>query len=657
MPPQSDTTLLPARRTAPAAPPSTATITRTVTVAAGVFAPGHLGELTRYLPFELVDDVLAQTRTVQRRLRSLPSRTGVYFVLALGLFPDIGYARVWAKLCAGLTGQIGAAGVAGGAGVVVPVVSEKALRELRRRLGPAPLKALFEVVAGPLAQPRTPGVTFAGLRTVAFDGLNSIKVPDTDRNRGWLGRIRYQFAFAGYPAVWVMCLVETGTRGLLGAVIGGAIGRAGDREETHLARRLLGRLGEGMLLLGDRAYESGEFLAAVDKTGAKFLVRGGSSRKPPVLRHLTDGSYLSDVAGLAVRIIEADLAMRGTDGTAVHDSYRLITTLLDERRFPAAVLIRLYHERWEIESAFLALRHTLLGGHVLRSGDRAGVEQELWALLTLYQLLRTAMVEAIESRPGLDPDRASFTTALQTARDQLVTAAGIHPDSDGHLGKAIQLGVIGAAVLATLLPARRARYSNRNVKCPTSRYHARDDGRPALPTTIVRIDVQVRTPPLNPTPLTRRRRAFRHRAAALIGPPRPRPVTRRDRVTAILLSEPRHDWHGHELAEQLQITQHNLLTQLSEWARLGFIARTGRGTYALDSPPPGWPPDHLPDPSSTRPSGAQADPDDDEERGKVQRPQRSEDERPCPVTSVVHTLSAPDDTPSTATSWTCTPTG
>jgi transposase IS4-like protein len=124
----------------------TTTLTRTITVAAGVFAPGHLGELTRYLPFELVDDVLAQTRTMQQRLRVLPSRTGVYFVLALGLFPKIGYARVWAKLCAGLAG----------AGLVVPAVSEKALRELRRRLGPAPLKALFEVVAGPLAQPKTP---------------------------------------------------------------------------------------------------------------------------------------------------------------------------------------------------------------------------------------------------------------------------------------------------------------------------------------------------------------------------------------------------------------------------------------------------------------------------------------------------------------------
>jgi hypothetical protein len=188
----------------------TTTLTRTITVAAGVFAPGHLGELTRYLPFELVDDVLAQTGTTQQRLRALPSPTGVYFVLALGLFPQIGYARVWAKLCAGLVA----------AGLVVPAVSEKALRELRRRLGPAPFKALFEVVAGPLAQPRTPGVCFSGMRTVAFDGINSLKIPDTARNRCWIGRIWYRLAFAGYPTLRLMCLVETGTRGLLGAVIG-----------------------------------------------------------------------------------------------------------------------------------------------------------------------------------------------------------------------------------------------------------------------------------------------------------------------------------------------------------------------------------------------------------------------------------------------------
>ena len=73
-----------------------------------------------------------------------------------------------------------------------------------------------------------------------------------------------------------------------------------------------------------------------------------------------------------MRIIEARVTATGADGTRIAGSYRLITTLTDHRAFPATALVRLYHERWEIESAFLALRHTLLGGRVLRSGDRPG---------------------------------------------------------------------------------------------------------------------------------------------------------------------------------------------------------------------------------------------------------------------------------------------
>src|SRR5258708_39816705 len=78
-------------------------------------------------------------------------------------------------------------------------------------------------------------------------------------------------------------------------------------------------------------------------------------------------------------MIEADLDVHGADGTRIGDSYRLITTLLDWRRYPAGELIQLYHERWEIEVAYLALRHTLLGGDVLRPRDRAGAPQEPWA--------------------------------------------------------------------------------------------------------------------------------------------------------------------------------------------------------------------------------------------------------------------------------------
>ena len=318
---------------------ATITIAHAVTAAAGVFAPGHVGELTQYLPFELVDDVLEQTKTVQRRLRALPSRTGVYFLLALAMFPRLGYARVWEKLTAGL------------AGLALPCPSEKALRDLRRRLGPAPMRALFEVVAGPLAQPHTPGVRFAGLRTVAFDGLNSLKVPDTDRNRCWMGRIRYRMGWAGYPTLRLMTLAETGTRALIGA----AIGSAADRDEASLARRLLPLLRPGMLLLLDRGFDAGAFLAEADATGAMLLARAKSTRNPPVLEHLPDGSYLSRLGGLTVRIIEADLTLTGADGSSVRDSYRLITTLLDHRRYPAAAVIRLYHERWEIESAYLAL--------------------------------------------------------------------------------------------------------------------------------------------------------------------------------------------------------------------------------------------------------------------------------------------------------------
>ncbi len=546
---------------------ATITITRAVTVAAGAFAPGHLGELTPYLPFELVDDVLEQTKTVQRRLRELPSRVGVYFLLALGMYPRLGYARVWAKLTAGLQG------------LPVPCPSEKALRDLRRRLGPAPLKALFEVVAGPLAQPGTPGVRFGGLRTVAFDGCNSLKVPDTGRNRWWLGRIRYRMGFAGYPTLRLMALAETGTRGLLGA----ALGSAADRDEPTVARRLLSLLHPGMLVLLDRAFDGNAFLREVAATGALLVARAKSTRHPVVLGHLPDGSYLSDLGGLAVRIIEACVTVTGADGSRVRDGYRLITTLMDHCRFPAAAVVRLYHERWEIESAYFALRHTLLQGRVLRSGDRPGLEQETWALLTLYQLLRMAMVTAVETRPGTDPDRASFTTAMEAAKDQLTAAAGVCPDGPADLP-----GVIGRAVLATLLPARRLRFSARKVKCATARYLNRDDGRPAHPSAITAIDIAISTPPVDLKPgRTRRDRTI---------PRPPRPATRRERVTAIITSQPPGDWSGHDLAVLLGVKPRNMLTQLGEWARLGFFTRTGFGTYRLNTPSDQTPLTDPPDP-------------------------------------------------------------
>ena len=68
-----------------------------------------------------------------------------------------------------------------GRGLAVP--SGRALRGLRRRVGAAPLKALFEVLAGPLGQPSTPGVRFGRYRTVACDGCRSAPCSDDSHCR------------------------------------------------------------------------------------------------------------------------------------------------------------------------------------------------------------------------------------------------------------------------------------------------------------------------------------------------------------------------------------------------------------------------------------------------------------------------------------------
>src|SRR5258706_8396915 len=83
-------------------------ITRKIAVAKGVYAPGHLGELTQVLDFDLVDAVAEETGTVQRPTRLLPTRVVIYFVLALALFQHCGYRRGRAEGGAGAPGPAAA---------------------------------------------------------------------------------------------------------------------------------------------------------------------------------------------------------------------------------------------------------------------------------------------------------------------------------------------------------------------------------------------------------------------------------------------------------------------------------------------------------------------------------------------------------------------
>ncbi|MFE4422356.1 hypothetical protein [Streptomyces sp. NPDC056817] len=143
----------------------------------------------------------------------------------------------------------------------------------------------------------------------------------------------------------------------------------------------------------------------------------------------------------------------------------MATTLLDPHRYPAFELVRLYHERWEVESAYFAVKNSLLGRRVLRSRTLPDTAQEIYALLTGYQVIRIAIADATSPVPGTDPDRASFSIALHTARDQIVQAAGV------IAGTTIdRVGAIGRAVLKHPMHTRRLRISPRAVKRPLSRY-------------------------------------------------------------------------------------------------------------------------------------------------------------------------------------------
>ncbi|HEX2774007.1 MAG TPA: IS4 family transposase [Micromonosporaceae bacterium] len=420
-----------------------------MTVAAGVFAPGHLGELTRLIPFEMVDEVLAATGRLQQRVRLLPARVVVYLVLAGCLFAELGYPQVWQQLSAGL------------AGLALAEPTSSALRQARQRLGPAPMRALFDLLRGPAATTAVQAVRWRGLLLTVIDGT-VLSVADAPAVRAHYPKQRGNHGGAGYPTLRLSALLTCGTRSVIDAVFDPIT-----TGELDQARVLARSLHEGMLLLADRNYAAATLVELLAATKADLLIRCKSSRRLPVITRYRDGSWLSTIGTLRVRVIDAQIAISTTDGTRTSD-YRLITTLLDPHRYPAGELIKLYHRRWEIETAYLELKSSILGGRVLRARTPDGIDQEIHALLIVYQALRTAMVDATDSQPGTDPDRASFTTALNTARNQIIHAAGVIADSVIDL-----VGAIGHAVLDHLLPDRRIRVKTRMIKRSNSKYQAR----------------------------------------------------------------------------------------------------------------------------------------------------------------------------------------
>jgi hypothetical protein len=152
---------------------------------------------------------------------------------------------------------------------------------------------------------------------------------------------------------------------------------------------------------------------------------------------LADGSYLSHVYpcerdwrhkthGIAVRVI--DYRLEGIEGA--EPIYRLATTILNPNKAPASELAALYHERWEIETAFDELKTHLRGARiVLRSKAPDLVRQEFYGLLMAHFAIRGLMHEAA-LKANEDPDRLSFLHAVRVVRRKLAVYPAIPPSKE-----------------------------------------------------------------------------------------------------------------------------------------------------------------------------------------------------------------------------------
>jgi len=206
--------------------------------------------------------------------------------------------------------------------------------------------------------------------------------------------------------------------------------------EIALAREVIANLSKGMLCLADRNFFSFKLWNKALATGADQLWRIKKNLLLPCEKRLPDGSYLSRIYrsakdrrhnrnGVVVRVIEYRLE-------GVEDAepiYRLLTSILDYRKAPAAELAALYHERWEIETALGELKTHLRGRRiVLRSKTPQLVEQEFYGFLMAHFAIRGLMHEAA-LKADEDPDRISFLHAVRVVRRKLPRFVAIPPSA------------------------------------------------------------------------------------------------------------------------------------------------------------------------------------------------------------------------------------
>lgn len=385
-----------------------------------------LGSLSKFFPQDKIEAILRGSGREGQRRRKLPALDLMYYVIALGLHASEGCRSVLRRVLLRRHGQE--------AEEIEQVCTDSAITQGRSRLGWRPLRALYELVVGPIATRASVGAWYRRWRLVTLDG-STLDVADTKRNERAFGRPGSVRGKSGFPQLRFVTLLENGTHVLFGAEMGRY-----DTGEATLAKKVVTRLPADSLCLADRGFFSYSLWNAALKSGAALLWRVRADLILPKLKRLSDGSYLTkiypsphararDRNGVLARLITYRLG-------AGRQEYRLLCSIMNPRKAPAIQLANLYRRRWTIETVLGELKTRLRGARVvLRSRIPELTRQDFYGLLLAHFGVRALMHDAA-LQEKVEASDLSFVHALRTIARYLPLYVSFFPSAEE---KALQI--------------------------------------------------------------------------------------------------------------------------------------------------------------------------------------------------------------------------
>ena len=428
---------------------------------AAELAPERLSQFQRDLPEDWIEEALYSTGAATVRRRRLPAEQVVWLVLGMALMRDRPIADVVDKLDLALPNN----------GKREPV-ARSAVAQARARLGDEPLEWLFLRSADAWGHASADRQRWRGLALYGVDG-STLRVPDSDENRERFGGSSAGKAGRGpsaYPMVRLAALMALRSHLIVGVSFGPY-----EHSEYVYAADLWSCVPENSLVVIDRGFFAACVLISLvrDRQNRHWLTRAKKNNRWRVIQSLGPGDDLVElnVSGVA-RAKDSTLPktwqMRAiTYQRKGYQPQTLLTSLLDAEAYPPEEMVRLYHERWEIELGYDEIKTELLDREeAIRSQTVKGVKQELWGIFLAYNLVRLEM-ERIADEANVEPVRISFVTALRYIRDEWFWLCGTR--SPGAIPR--HLRAMRENIKRFILPLRRTdRVYPRVVKIKMSNY-------------------------------------------------------------------------------------------------------------------------------------------------------------------------------------------